>query len=290
MKIVTDRGCDLSAEQLEGLEIHFAPMRLTLDGVTYNSGVDITPEAFYDLMNQTEGFPTTSQATAGDFASLYKQLAAEDPEILSLHISGGLSGTLDSAHAGAQMVPEAKVKFWDTKWLSCPEGWQVEMAARMLKAGFSLDQVFDRLKELRSATLAMFTLDTLKYLIHGGRISHLKGLLASLLHLRPVITVDHETGKYTPMGQERTMKRAVQRMAELIAKMYPLGSNLRIQIMHGKNPAMVELLRETLAGMFQCQWMPTMAVAPVLGAHTGGSVIGVAAAPAHLFDLPSKQS
>lgn len=285
MKIVTDRGCDLSAEQLEGLEIHFAPMRLTLDDVTYNSGVDITPEAFYDLLDQTEGFPTTSQATAGDFAAIYRELAAEDPDIFSLHISGGLSGTLDSAQAGADMVPEARVKFWDTKWLSCGEGWQVEVAARMLLAGFDFDQVTDRLKELREATVSMFTLDTLKYLIHGGRISHLKGLLASLLHLRPVITVDHATGKYIPLGQERTMKRAVQRMAELIAKVYPRGSALRIQIMHGKNPAMVELLRETLAGMFNCQWMPTMAVAPVLGAHTGGTVIGVAAAPVHLFDV-----
>jgi DegV family protein with EDD domain len=131
----------------------------------------------------------------------------------------------------------------------------------------------------------MFTLDTLKYLIHGGRISHLKGMVASLLQLRPIITVDQTTGKYVPLGQERSMKRAVTRMAELIAKVHPAGSALRIQIMHGSNPPMVELLRETLAGMFQCHWLPTMSVAPVLGAHTGGSVVGVAAAPVRLFDL-----
>jgi DegV family protein with EDD domain len=285
MKIVTDRGSDLTPGQMEGIEVHFAPMRLTLDGKTYNSGVDITPEAFYALLDRTEGFPTTSQATAGEFAALYKQLAVEDPDIFSLHISGGLSGTLDSAHAGAEMVPEARVKFWDTKYLSCGEGWQVEVAARMLQAGLDLEQVMARLTELRAATVSMFTLDTLKYLIHGGRISHLKGMVASLLQLRPIITVDQETGKYVPLGQERSMKRAVTRMAELIAKVHPVGSALRMQIMHGNNPTMVEQLRETLAGMFQCHWLPIVSVAPVLGAHTGGSVIGVAAAPIHLFNI-----
>jgi len=161
MKIVTDRGTDLSAEQAAGLEIHYAPMRLTLDGKTYSSGEDITAEQFYELMGRSDGFPTTSQATAGDFARIYSDLAKQDPDILSIHISGGLSGTLDSARAGAEMVPEARVTFWDTKWLGCPEGWQVEIAARGVKAGLTLEQILARLELVRSQTVAMFTLDTL---------------------------------------------------------------------------------------------------------------------------------
>lgn len=285
MKIVTDRGTDLSPQQLEKIQVHFAPMRLMLDGKTYSSGEDITPEAFYELMAKSEGFPSTSQATAGDFAQIYRDLAREDNEIFSIHISSGLSGTLASAQAAADMVPEAKVTFWDTKTLSCPEGWQVEIAALALNAGWPMEQIFKRLEELRAATLEMFTLNKLKYLIHGGRISHMKGLLASLLHISPIIGVDNESGKYIQLGQERTMKRAVEKMVDILLKQYEAGSELRVQIMHGMNPEMVAVLKDALEKAVHCHWLPTISVAPILGAHTGGGVVAFCAAPVELFTI-----
>ena len=196
-----------------------------------------------------------------------------------------MSGTLDSARAAAEMVPEAHITYWDTKWLSCPEGWQVEMAVRAFQAGWPVEKVMERLEVLRAKSMAMFTLDTLKYLIHGGRISHIKGLLASLLHIRPVITVDPNTGKYAQLAQERTMKRAVQKMVELLGEIHAPGSELRMQVMHGKNPEMVDLLHETLDKAFHCHWLPTISVAPVLGAHTGAGVVAFAAAPVELFEI-----
>jgi DegV family protein with EDD domain len=285
MKIVTDRGCDLTSEQMQGLDIYFAPMRLTLDGRTYSSGEDITPEAFYELMGQSSGYPSTSQATAGDFARLYQKLSVEGDEILSLHISSGLSGTMDSARAGAAMVPQAKVTFWDTKTLSCPEGWQVEAAAKALLAGWSIKQVFERLEKIREETFEVFTLDTLKYLIHGGRISHMKGLIASLLQIRPVITVDLESGKYANLAQERTMKKAVQKMVELAQSTFKAGSELRVQMMHGNNPEMLTFMRDKLAEVFNCCWLPAVSVAPILGAHTGPSVVAFSVAPSRLFEI-----
>src|SRR5512133_3252644 len=194
MQIVTDRGCDLSPKQLEGLDIHFAPMHLTLDGKTYSSGVDLSPEAFYDLLSKTESFPTTSQASIGDFAEMFRELAKKDPEIFAIVISSGLSGTLDSARAAAEMVPEAHVTFWDTKTLSCPEGWQVEAAGRALQAGWEMPRILDKLAQIRAHCEGIYTLDTMKYLIHGGRISHLKGLLASVLQIQPIIGVGKEDG------------------------------------------------------------------------------------------------
>ncbi len=284
MQIVTDRGSDFAPAQLEGLNIHFAPMRLTLDGKTYSSGVDLSPEAFYDLIQQTESFPTTSQPSAGEFAELYRSLAKEDPDIFSIHISSGLSGTLDSARAGAAMVPEAHVTFWDTKTLSCPEAWQVEAAARALEAGWPLERVFRMLETIRQKCEGMFTLDTLRYLIHGGRISHLKGLLASVLHIRPVIGVGKEDGKYFTLGQERLLKRALQKIADVAAGLYPEGTPLRVQLLHGKNPEALEMLRERMAGMFQCHWTPASTVAPILGAHTGESLVGLSVGPACIFE------
>jgi DegV family protein with EDD domain len=107
MQIVVDRGMDLAGKQLKDLDLHFAPLRLTLDGKTYVSGVDIQVDEFYKLLGETDGYPITSQPSAGDFAELYRELAKTDPEILSIHISSGLSGTINAAQAGAAMVPEA---------------------------------------------------------------------------------------------------------------------------------------------------------------------------------------
>ena len=108
MQIVTDSAADLPKAQLDELQVHTVPLSVQLDGKTYRSGIDLQPDEFYALLNQTESFPTTSQPAPGDFAAIYRQLAQSDPDILSIHISSGLSGTLNAAHAGASMVPEAQ--------------------------------------------------------------------------------------------------------------------------------------------------------------------------------------
>lgn len=288
MHIVTDRGCDLSDAQIELLPpIHYVPMRLTLAGKTYSSGEDLSSEEFYRLLDETGEYPTTSQAGVGDFVDLYRRLAQDDPEILSIHISSGLSGTLNSARVAAGMVPEARVTFWDTMTLSAPEGWQVETAARAVKAGWSMDQLFALLEKLRATTTGVFTLDTLKYLIHGGRISHLKGLVASLLHIRPIISVSKEDGRYYTVAQERTFRKAVQKLAHTIQASFPGSNKLRLQLIHGYNPEGIEMLREALENLVECVWLPPVRVGAILGAHTGSTLTGLSAAPAALFeDLP----
>jgi DegV family protein with EDD domain len=139
------------------------------------------------------------------------------------------------------------------------------------------------LENLRRVTEGLFTIDTLRYLIHGGRISHLRGLVASLLNIKPVIGVAKDTGKYYTLAQERTMRRAIQKMGETVTKFAAEGSKLRVQLIHGKNPEGIEILRERMAGLFDCHWVPTMSVAPVLGAHTGGGVVGMSIAPMEAY-------
>jgi DegV family protein with EDD domain len=283
VQIVTDSGADLSPEQRAGLDIHVVPLVITLDGQTYRSGVDIEPEGFYRLLAETDSFPTTSQPSAGDFADSYRQLAASDPEILSIHISSGLSGTVAAAHAGAALVPEANVTIVDTKTLSGAEGWQVEAAARALKAGWAKEKILELLAQVSAATDTIYTLKELRYLIHGGRISHLKGLLAATLRIKPMIGVDKVTGKYEQMGAMRTFNRAVEGLVNLVAKQYERGSALRLQVMHSLNPEGAERLYRLLDAAFDCEWLPVGPISPVLGAHTGPSLVGVAFAPKAAF-------
>ncbi|MGI6374985.1 MAG: DegV family protein [Anaerolineae bacterium] len=284
MQIVTDRGMDLSPEQLAGIEIHQAPLLINLDGRTYRSGVDIEPGEFYHLLADSHSFPTTTQPSPGDFAELYRRLAVDDPDILSIHISSGLSGTLNAARIGAEMTPEAHVTLVDTKTLSGGEGWQVEAAARAVKAGWPLDAIVALLGRIRDAADTMFTLDELRYLVHGGRISHIKGLLAQVLRIRPVIGVEKVLGKYEQLGQARTFSRATQLLADLVAARHRPGSRLRVQVMHAYNPEGAADLRARLDALFDCEWRPVSHIAPVLGAHTGPSMIGAVFAPQAVFN------
>jgi DegV family protein with EDD domain len=278
---------DLAPEQMAGLDIHFVPLILTLNGKSYRSGEDIQPDEFYRLLETTDGFPVTSQPSPGVFAEMYRKLAATDPDILSIHISSGLSGTINAARMGAELAPEANVTIVDSKTLSGALGWQVEAAARAVKAGWPKERILALLDRIRAATDTLYTLATLKYLIHGGRISHLKGLLASVLNIKPLIGVEKEGGTYVQRGSARTLRGAILRIADLIAEQHAPGSELRVQVLHGDNAEGAALLRERLSALFECAWLPTGIIAPVLGAHTGPGLVGVAYAPQAVFaDVP----
>ena len=289
MQIVTDSGTDLLVTDAQRKEwnIHTIPLVVTLEGKSYREGIDLKPEEFYPLLANSKELPVTSQPSAGDFAALYAKLAQTDPEILSIHISSGLSGTANSARAGAAMVPQAKVTVVDTLTLSAPSGWQVEAAARAARAGWSLDRILAKLAEISAATDVIYTLKELKYLIHGGRISHMKGLIASVLHIKPIIGVEKVRGTYVNHGQAQSFGHAIRGLADYVAKRVAPGTTLRAQVLHAFNPEGAQQLMEAVGSRFKCEWKPTGLLSLVLGAHVGPSMVGVVFAPASVFaDLP----
>ena len=289
MQIVTDSGTDVSftPEQLKQYRVHVVPLTVTLGEKSYREGIDIEPDAFYQLLDETGMLPLTSQPAVGEFAALYRQLAQSDPEILSIHISSGLSGTADSARAAAAMVPEANVTVVDTKTLSVPSGWQVEAAARAAAAGWSREKILEMVARIGGATDVLYTLKELKYLIHGGRISHISGLVASLLNIKPIIGVDKQNGKYYQVGKFISINRALQGMLNQIEQWYGAKTRLRVQLLHGNNLEAVEQLRQKLSAAFDCVFDPVLPIAPVLGAHTGPTMVGLSVGPAALFsELP----
>jgi DegV family protein with EDD domain len=290
MQIVTDSGADviLSAEQMAKLEFHVVPLTVTLEGRSYQEQIDIQPEDFYPLLAQSDQLPTTSQPSVGTFVETYRRLAADDPHILSIHMSSGLSGTVNAARTAAQMVDQAQITVVDTKTLSAASGWQVEAAARAMRAGWEEERILALLQRISAASESLYTLRELKYLIHGGRISHMKGLIASVLNIKPLIGVEKEGGTYVQVGQARAFKRAIRGLVDRMRDQHAPGSALRVQVLHANNPEDAATLQEHIDREFDCHWLPTGPISLVLGAHTGPTMVGVAYAPLSVFDdVPS---
>jgi DegV family protein with EDD domain len=284
MQIVTDSATDTHLLEEKDLGIHIVPLKVTLDEKSYRDGIDISADKFYEVLEASNGLPVTSQPSAGEFAEIYRELAKKDPDILSIHISSGLSGTVNSAILGAEMVPEANVTIVDTKTLSGAAGWQVMAAVNAVRAGWPLDRILQKLKEIADATFSFYTLKELKYLIHGGRISHIKGLLASVLQIKPLIGVHKELGNYTQEGQARSFPNAINGIVDIMKKTVSPTEPLRVQIAHTANVEGAELLKEKVTEAFQCDWLHLGQISFVLGAHTGPSMVGIAFAPNKVFE------
>jgi DegV family protein with EDD domain len=287
MQIVTDSGCDLGLTESQAAErgIFIVPLTVTLDGKTYTEGPDLDSSSFYSMLGKSTGLPATSQPSAGAFSELYRTLALKDSNILSIHISSGLSGTLQAAMTGAQNVPGAKVTFVDTRTLSVGAGWQVSAAARAIRAGWPEQPILSLLERIRAATETMFTLKDLKFLIHGGRISHMKGLIASVLNIKPIIGVEKQNGRYAQMGQAHAFSGAILSLAGLMESKFGAERGpLRAQVVHAANPSGAAELKEAINQRLPCSWLPTGVLSLVLGAHTGPTMIGAVLAPASVFE------
>lgn len=285
MQIVTDSGSDITIKDAKIFNIHMLPLKIDLDGKSYKAGVDISPDQFFDLMDHANGMPVTSTPSVGEFQELYRELAKTDPEILSIHISSGLSATSNTAVQAAKLVPEANVTIVDTLTLSAGTGWQVMAAAKMRDAGAKLPDVLEKLHQIQAVTKTYFSLPTLKFLIAGGRIGHLKGLLASLLGILPVIWISNVDGKYYDVAKKRTFIKAIEEIPNLVLKDHPAGTVLQAQVCHASFPEGARMLKEALDKVFKMEWLPDVHLGTALGAHTGRGLTGVIIAAKH--QLPS---
>jgi DegV family protein with EDD domain len=289
LQIVTDTGADLwlTPEKMADLKIHIVPQLIMIDGKSYRSGVDIQAADLYRMMSEEGCMPTTGVPSMLEFSAVYQQIAAEDPEILSIHMAGGLSSTYSVASAAANLVPEAHITVFDSRIVSVVQGWLVMAAAKAAKAGWSVEQIKQLMDRLLSVSDTILTVSDIRHLVHGGRISHLKGLLASALNIKPLIGFAKSDGRAEQFGRARTFSRAIQQIVQSIASKCTPGSSLHIQAGHSSNPEGLALLCEQLDATFDCHWLPPACISPVLGAHSGPTLVGVAYAPFEAYaDLP----
>jgi DegV family protein with EDD domain len=282
MKIVTDCAADLSAEELEQLDILAAPLFINFpEGEV--SALNISADDFYNRLEAMRpAIPTTAQPSAGIFAELYRKLAETEKNIFSVHISSGLSGTINSARDGGDLVKgEANVNFWDTLTLSGGERFQVLAAALASKAGWAMDAVQERLKKIRENTEVIYTLDTLEYLARGGRIGRVKAIAGALLNLKPIIRVDTD-GKYTTVKTERTIHKSISTLADHVHEKFG-ATPVWVTVLHGRFAEKADILTKELQEKLNIAKLEVMRISPVLGVHTGPGIVGAAILPMDLM-------
>jgi DegV family protein with EDD domain len=294
MIIVTDSAADLPAEEIEALGVKVAPLHIQFPegGLTSD---EITPDDFYNRLEaMAPHAPSTSQPSAGQFAELYRRLADLKEEILSIHISSGLSGTLEAARTGAQQVLHAcpdlpAIHLIDSLTLSGGERFQVLAAALAVKAGWGVQAILDHLKRLREATEVVYTLETLSYLARGGRIGRVQALAGSILKIKPIIKVDKHDGKYTTVGKERTVARAMEKIRDHLAGVYGTETRLWVTVLHGRFAEQAQAMAELLEGKLNVTRLEILRISPVLGVHTGPGIVGAAVVPFDLMDKVSRK-
>ena len=283
MKIVTDCAADMSAEELEKLGIVQAPLFIQFPEGEVNSA-DISADAFYDrLESMRPQIPTTAMPSTGLFAELYRKVAGAGGKILSIHISSGLSGTINAAREGGEQAkPEADVTHWDTLTLSGGERFQVMAAALADQAGWALDAIQARMEKIRAQTEVIYTLDTLEYLARGGRIGRVKAIAGALLNLKPVIRVDSD-GKYSTVKTERTIGKSIAAIADHLREKYA-GAPVWVTVLHGRFAEKADALAAELKSKLNVARFEVMRISPVLGVHTGPGIVGAAVVPMELME------
>jgi len=283
MKIVTDCAADMTTEELEELGIVQAPLFIQFPEGEVNSA-DISADDFYNRLEAMRPkIPTTAQPSSGIFAELYRKLAQREKNILSIHISSGLSGTINSARDGGELVKEeANVHFWDTLTLSGGERFQVMAAALSSKAGLGLQAIQERLAKIREKTEVIYTLDTLEYLARGGRIGRVKALAGALLNLKPVIRVDTD-GKYSTVTTGRTITKSITAITDHLYEKYQ-NTPLWVTVLHGRFAEKADILADEIKHKLNVAKMEVQRISPVLGVHTGPGIVGAAVVPFELME------
>ena len=274
--IVTDSTAYIPKEILQGLPVFIIPLHVIWGDETYRDNVDITQKVFYEKLGSSKIMPSTSQPSPQEFVELYEKIAKEYDEILSIHISSQLSGTVDSAIQAKNILSKLKIEVIDSKSTSMGLGFLVLTAARYVQAGENLQRCKEFIESARNRVRIFFILRTLEFLKRGGRIGSASALLGAALNLKPILMV--EDGVIKPFAKVRTMQKALIRLTEILKENIEGKAPVHLAIIQAeaeddaaflqneitKNLKNVDIAELVMAG-----------ISPVIGTHAGPGAVGI---------------
>ena len=271
--IVTDSVANLPSELVERYDIHVVPNLLVLCGQTFRDGVDITTQEFYRRLREGRHLPTTSAPSVGDFLRVYAKLSQEAEAIISIHIAPELSATFSTAQMASELIEGIPIHVVDARTAAAGQGLVALEAARAAAEGQSLAEVLHRIENVIPKVDLLVTLDTLEYLHRGGRVPAVAALVGSVLQVKPIIYL--KNGVTSVLEKPRTRAKAVRRVLEIVEDRVG-ASPVHVAVMHAEALREAEGLRDEIASRFNCLELFITGFTPVMGAHTGPGVLGMA--------------
>lgn len=271
VRIVTDSTCDLPPDYIAENNIEVIPLYVNIGERTLKDGVDITKDEFFRDIGSYETHPATSAPPVGEFAEIYQRIHDEGAtEVVSIHVAGDLSATLNSAQLGADMVDDLTVHFVDSKTATLGVGLQVMKAVGMLKAGESAEAIQKAIQAVADKTKVFAGFDTLEYLQKGGRISWGQASIGSLLNIKPILSI--QNGAAEPNSRVRTYKKITPKLISILES---LGELEALAVIHSDETRGKALLA-ALEDYFPDDNRIFMGITPVLGVHAGPGAVGFA--------------
>ena len=278
--IVTDSTVYLPDELIAANSIQRVSLYVTLDGVERREAEIEDYGEFYERLRKSEAGATTSQPSVGDFTAVYEPLLASGREIVSVHISAGISGTCQAAgQARQQLIDEGKggerILVYDSRTGAGGQGIVVLAAAAAARAGADGAKALAAAERAREDLKMWFAVDTLEYLRKGGRIGAAQAFLGSALQIKPILTLGEEI---TPVERVRTRRRAFERMVDFARERHEEGADGWV-VQHIQDHETGRHLVDECRQIFGADPVFVSEVGPVLGAHTGPGLIGVGGVP-----------
>jgi DegV family protein with EDD domain len=277
IKIATDSTCDLPVQYLKEYGVTMVPINIQFGTATYEDGVTIDSETFYRKIEELGILPTTSQPSAGQFGQYFDQLVQDGAtDVISLHVTAKLSGTLQSAELVKEMMKDRlAVHPFDSACGSAGLGFMVLEASRMAEAGKSVAEILARMKVIRERLSLVLTLKDLRFAQMSGRVGRLQGSLASLLNIKPIVLL--EDGLLDVAEKVRTRRKAIDRMIEIVTERVGTLSPVNLAVIHAREPKMGQELLERAKGLFNCQEAFLVDLTSSLVVHFGPGTLGLVA-------------
>ncbi len=278
--IVCDSTCDLPPAWLAGNDIRMVPLKVAFGDDTYLDWLEFDPQRFFERLSTSTDLPKTSQPSPAEFADIYAACADEGyTEIVSVHLSAALSGTIESATLAATEC-RIPVRLVDTKLVSQATALVVKAAQRAREAGGSAESIERAAREASESCRLLFILDTLEYLVKGGRAGKAAGLAASVLNIKPVLTFTPD-GTIEPFKKVKGLKKAVGEVAAQVAE-DTRDRPVRLVIFHSRAPDLAETMRGALDAAGARYELDSIGeIGAVIGTYAGPGAVGVAYHPSH---------
>ena len=270
--IITDSSCDLPKKYLEENEVYSLPLHIIYKDGELRDGIDITTEEVYESFARE--IPTTSMPNPGDLHEILAKIREQGiKKVLFVLISKGLSGTVNMVNVVCADQTDLEYEIVDTRILTWGEGFLVQEAVEMRKRGVRLGEYNNKLQKVRNNVHGFFCVPTLEYLVKGGRIGLVSGIVGNLLHLKPVIGVNDD-GVYYTAAIARGYKKAVAKMRDIIEEK-SRGHKFDLFIIHGAAKEECKKLMEQMAALPGLLSIGMGCVSPALSVHVGQGLLGI---------------